>query len=64
MTTALYLAELPAPDTPVVFVPIDQPSAPPEADVFAEIAAALLEPLLAFEPCKTPKSNHKASPSK
>ena len=44
--TALYLAELPAPDTPVVLTPIDQPNAPPEADVLAEIAADLVDPLL------------------
>jgi hypothetical protein len=64
ITIALYLAEFPAPDTPVVFTPIDHPNAPPDADVFAEIAKALVDPLLEFEPCNTPKSKNKASPSK
>jgi hypothetical protein len=61
---ALYLPEFPAPLTPVVKTPNDQFKAPEEADVLAEIANALVEPLFEFDPCKTPRSKYLASPSK
>jgi hypothetical protein len=47
---ALYLAEFPAPLTPVVKTPKDQFNAPLDADVLAEIAKDLVEPSFAFEP--------------
>ena len=62
--TTLYLAEFPAPATPVEYTPKDQFKVPEEVDVLADIAAALEEPSFALEPCCTPKSNNLLSPSR
>jgi hypothetical protein len=51
ITTTLYLAEFPAPATPVEYTPKDQFSVPEEVDVLADMATALEEPSLALDPC-------------